>query len=767
MKTLFQIKETSASSVRHCCRVLSLIAVGLMLSNTVSAEFYLRYNNKTNENNPTSSDFEWSSGATPVSNICTWTISCKKYQNTCVFFAWPSASTGELKSIATTGGITKSSSKIDMAQYQNYSSKNYLFLKSKEDCSFKIEFNQTSQAITISDADTPGPTPGGDALPVVKNSTMFVGTGLQIVITGYSCDGSATYNCNDDFTLVPDPNNADFKNQSDIPDRVKGNASYAYYGFSKVPSSGVNKFTLTHTKTGDCAVITMTGSTCTKVESCSASPTPEVSITSVDAGNGQLTVNWSVTGITPTSQTVQYKSGSGAYQNGPAVAANATSATITGLTNGTEYTIKVTATYGTDSPFAEQTGTPAAPTPGGGVIPITSSTKIMGDQLWIYIDGYPDNEYKTSNDYVVTTVSGTEVKELQSKTGSYLYVVLKAASASGTHEFKIQDNTTNTCAKFTIVDGSYDSHQSCIDITETPIVYWEKYPTIGNNTIDMFGYLAERWCSPVTDAGFYWKETNDITASDIETPATNHKFQAAANPAKNNDSFSRTTPDLSTIITEPTTIYLVNYVTTAGGGTGISDVVALAYSPCFPIPEGGVTFNNDEISLPQGYKFTFEVTARSAGKTPVYKWYLDDSTTPIEGAAGNTYEFTMPNTDPHTIKVEVTGDCEVSREATANITSCTMPAVTLAAETSTTPWTDVIITATPTAVASAEWSVEPKAELKNTSTGGATFRAGTPGTYTVKYVGASSACDATVNAEAEIEITVNADSEDCVNPNAE
>lgn len=299
---------------------------------------------------------------------------------------------------------------------------------------------------------------------------------------------------------------------------------------------------------------------------------------------------------------------------------------------------------------------------------------------------------------------------------------------------------------------------------ETPVVYWEQYPTIGINAVNMHGYLAERYCNAVTEAGFYWKETNDITASDISNPVTGHKIVADNVPAENGNSFHKTGANFSTLLNEPTTIYLVNYVTTSGG-TGISDVVALVYKPCFPIPDGGVTFNNDEISLPKDYNFTFEVTARSAGKTPVYKWYLDDSTTPIEGVAGNTYEFTMPDASDHTITVEVTGDCGVSQEATATITSCTLPAVTLEADASTTPWANVTITATPTAIkaGSAQWSVTPDAELSGTSNSAATFRAGTPGTYTVKYVGASSACDASVNAEAEIEITVNADSEDCTN----
>lgn len=298
---------------------------------------------------------------------------------------------------------------------------------------------------------------------------------------------------------------------------------------------------------------------------------------------------------------------------------------------------------------------------------------------------------------------------------------------------------------------------------ETPVVYWEQYPTIGINAVNMHGYLAERYCNTVTEAGFYWKETNDITASDIESAVEGeHKFAADDNPAENGNSFHKTGADFSTLLNEPTTIYLVNYVTTSGG-TGISDVVALVYKPCFPI--SSVTLNSDNVKLPQDYKYTFEATARSAGKTPVYKWYLDDAL--IEGAASNTYEFTMPDTNPHTIKVEVTGDCEVSEEATADITSCTIPEIALTATpASTTPWAMVEIAADGAEghIGTGLWSVTPDAELKNGNYKGVEFRAGTPGNYTIKYVGISEECNSGVQVEAEIEITVNADSEDCVNP---
>lgn len=742
MKTLFQIKETSASSVRHCCRVLSLIAALTAFSSSAWATTYYLLGSTSGEN-PTG----WTvlaTSSTPSFNYTT------KHGN-----QWM--------------GISESNNPADRydtngktfvnnctAQVWNYGDKEWggqhmiwLNINGAND----INISYANNTYTISDAAV--------ELSITNVRTLT----NQVWVTFDQNIGSTG-----DWTV------SDYQTNTHPFDQIRGvecGGKCLYFWIGTSSSTKNNIYKLEYQ--GSCFLVTLNGypyASDINCTTCSSSCAPSVNISSVTCGDKQLTVNWSVTGMTPTSQTIQYKAGSGAYQNGPAVAANATSATITGLTNGTEYTIKVTATDGTDSPFAEQTGTPSAQL----LLPVltgSGQTRQNNNELFVVIDGYPSTTYPQNKDkYSYENVSGTPaIDRIQDAAAGYLYFVLYGSTTSGERVYKITCTENNACAKLTFANGeTVPTVGSCSEAptpTETPIVYWEKYPTIGNNTIDMFGYLAERYCSNVTEAGFYWKETNDITADDIENPATNHKFTATTNPAKNNDSFSRTTPNLSEIITEPTTIYLVNYVTTAGGGTGISDVVALAYKPCFPIPDGGVTLNKSSVSLPEGYKFTFEVTARSAGKTPKYEWFLDGSGTKIEGAVSNVYEFTMPDASNHTLKVRVTGDCDVYREVTASITSCTMPAVTLAADASTTPWANVTITATPTAIATAQWSVTPNAELNSTSTSGATFRAGTPGKYTVKYVGASSACDATVNAEAEIEITVNADSEDCVNPNAE
>ena len=95
--------------------------------------------------------------------------------------------------------------------------------------------------------------------------------------------------------------------------------------------------------------------------------TAQVTGVTVDAGDAQLVVNWAAVD-NATGYTVQWKSGSESYNTGDRQATvtpgTTTSHTITGLTNGTEYTVRVSATR-TDAndgpPSAEVQGTPAAP----------------------------------------------------------------------------------------------------------------------------------------------------------------------------------------------------------------------------------------------------------------------------------------------------------------------------------------------------------------------------------------------------------------------
>ncbi len=351
-----------------------------------------------------------------------------------------------------------------------------------------------------------------------------------------------------------------------------------------------------------------------------------------------------------------------------------------------------------------------------------------------------------------------------------------ATTYSGTAEISYNDNVI-TLSNVTSAGTLTVAFSSDV----TPIIFWEKYPTLGANTVNLYGYLAERYCTTVTAAGFYWSKSpitdkaaaiaaiGDGSKKDYVIPATAFKNSdgtaATLATMENGFSFSAENAALNPELSEATTIYLVNYLKT-DGNMAISDMVALVYEPCLPVES--IALNTTYVKLPVGYKYTFEALARSAGKSPVYEWYLDDVI--IEGATSNVYEFTMDAAASHSLKVKVTGDCGAPAEATASISSCTLPELTLTATpASATPWVEVTITADVTvgSIGTGLWSVTPDAELSGEDSATVYFRAGTPGTYTVKYVGISEDCTAAdVRVEAEKEITISADSEDCENPNA-
>ena len=134
--------------------------------------------------------------------------------------------------------------------------------------------------------------------------------------------------------------------------------------------------------------------------------TAQVTGVSVTSGNAQLAVNWAAVD-NATGYQVQWKSGSQNYNTGSrqstVTSGSTTSHTITGLTNGTEYTVRVSATR-TDAndgpPSAEETGTPAAP----GVTVSTTALTVTeedttGDSYTVVLDSEP-----TAN--VVVTVAG-------------------------------------------------------------------------------------------------------------------------------------------------------------------------------------------------------------------------------------------------------------------------------------------------------------------------------------------------------------------------
>ena len=141
-------------------------------------------------------------------------------------------------------------------------------------------------------------------------------------------------------------------------------------------------------------------------------PTPDLAQVmgvTVAPGNAQLVVTWTAVD-NATGYTVQWTSGSQAYnttnRQATVTSGTTTSHTITGLANGTEYTVQVSATRtgaNDGPPSDEMTGTPTVPTAAG----ITVSTAALtvteqdstGDGYTVVLDTEPTAD-------VVVTVAG-------------------------------------------------------------------------------------------------------------------------------------------------------------------------------------------------------------------------------------------------------------------------------------------------------------------------------------------------------------------------
>ena len=130
---------------------------------------------------------------------------------------------------------------------------------------------------------------------------------------------------------------------------------------------------------------------------------------SVTPGNAQLVVTWTAVD-TATGYTVQWKSGGQGYnttnRQATVTSGTTTSHTITGLANGTPYTVRVSATRtgaNDGPPSDEMTGTPTAPTAAGIAVSTAALTVTeqdsTGDGYTVVLDTEPTAD-------VVVTVAG-------------------------------------------------------------------------------------------------------------------------------------------------------------------------------------------------------------------------------------------------------------------------------------------------------------------------------------------------------------------------
>ena len=145
----------------------------------------------------------------------------------------------------------------------------------------------------------------------------------------------------------------------------------------------------------------------------------QVSGVSVTAGNTSLAVSWTAVTGTVTGYKVQWKSGNEEYnETRQKTVTSGASTTITGLTNATAYTVRVTAynTTGDGAASTEATGTPVAPAAvglsGSGVEATTATLSIVNHSgAWYYKKTIPTGDNTCTAVSSGTTASLTGLNE--------------------------------------------------------------------------------------------------------------------------------------------------------------------------------------------------------------------------------------------------------------------------------------------------------------------------------------------------------------------
>ena len=226
--------------------------------------------------------------------------------------------------------------------------------------------------------------------------------------------------------------------------------------------------------------------------------TAQVMGVGVAPGNAQLVVTWTAVD-TATGYTVQWKSGSQAYNSGDRQATvtsgSTTSHTITGLANGTEYTVQVSATRtgaNDGPPSDEMTGTPYTTPPPP---PVTDLEQVLG------VSVTPGNAQLVVTWTAVSTATGYTVQWTSSGQG-YNTTNRQATVTSGTTtshtitglangtEYTVQVSATRT--------GANDGPPSA-EVTGTPVTT----PGAPQHLSAVAGYeqVTLTWDAPSSDGG--------------------------------------------------------------------------------------------------------------------------------------------------------------------------------------------------------------------------------------------------------------------------
>lgn len=186
---------------------------------------------------------------------------------------------------------------------------------------------------------------------------------------------------------------------------------------------GKGDYTGTVTATGSAAVVSLK---------------PDAPVISSSAGDSQITISWTApaaNGSPITGYTLYMKESTGSYGSGTAIGNYTTSYTVSGLTNGTSYVFKLTATnaVGVSESSSEITAIPNVSYVSGG----SSATASTGSQIQI---GNVSATVTKSGDKAVIGIDNSNVDKVIKALGSSDSLKLDVSNQSGVTAVSVPQN---------------------------------------------------------------------------------------------------------------------------------------------------------------------------------------------------------------------------------------------------------------------------------------------------------------------------------------
>ncbi len=231
---------------------------------------------------------------------------------------------------------------------------------------------------------------------------------------------------------------------------------------------------------------------------------------SATAANTSLSVSWTAV-ASATSYKVQWKSGTEQYNTGnrQATVTSGTQHTITGLANGTEHTVRVTAVNGTGAgaPSDEAKGTPTGPT-------LTAET-VLQKQARLAMSNWSGDWWVKGEQNGATCIKGTtntgkvQFSGLTAST-TYTYNAYSASGCAASN--KITHVTFTTLAPIALASSNITTTSATLTLSNLAGASGWRYQ----------GTQSGATCTLDTDAGT--QKTADITGLDAGTSYTYNAY---------------------------------------------------------------------------------------------------------------------------------------------------------------------------------------------------------------------------------------------------